>query len=487
MWEGRRVFVCEFNAHPSQLQFLGMKLLSDSTIDAPRRIFIDASYTLGSGKSSGIERVVRNLASQCQAMSAEQKLPTCQLVVSYQGKFLPVDAAGVETYRRTARMHQNVLGELPQGYRLTAGTLCSALPLRSLRKWLLPEPGHLGMFKLWHSAREAMVRRSVARAATPIQAQPGDLFILPDAYWVNRLRNTVWPACEEVREAGGKVATVLYDLIPVTHPEFVGRERSTAFMDYLVKVAANSDLIVAISNTVRDQARDFLGEIQAGDTEFHCGIESFELGCEINTTRQGKVRPEVKAVFDSPKSPYLTVSTFDPRKNHGYLLDAFEQMWASSDPVSLCLVGRFGSRCDGTVRRIQSHPLLGKNLFLFNDLSDAELQYCYRKTRGVVFPSIVEGFGLPIVEALSFGQKTFASDTKIHREVGQADCTYFNLRSPDSLVKALENWESAISRGEDKLSIDRSLTSWRSSAEQFMSQCRKMFRESGNGDRQRAA
>ncbi len=462
-------------------------MLSDShATTSAKRIFIDGSYTLGSGRCSGIERVVRNLIAQCSQMASEGELPHCQQVISHTGSFMPVDEKQLNRLKRSGAIHTNVLATLPKSYQVIANAACSAVPSRRIRKWLLPQPGHLGMFKLFHSAHSAWVHKSVAKAAKPIQAMPGDLFVLPDAYWVNRLRSTVWPAAEQARAAGAKVATVIYDLIPLTHPHFVGQERSDAFRKYLFQCAQNSDLLLAISDTVRLQLQEFLEENKSSENEFCNEVRSFELGCEFSD-REGAVRDHVANVFSGRNTPYLTVSTFDPRKNHGYLLDAFDAMWEAGKTQRLCLVGRLGSRCDDTVKRIQEHPLLGKKLFLFNDLSDAELQYCYRRARGVVFPSIVEGFGLPIVEALWFKRKTFASDTEIHREVGKDDCSYFNLNSIQHLVKKIEAWESKISQGEHSLPIERELTSWRDSALQVIESCQALFASGSEVDRRRAA
>jgi alpha-1,2-rhamnosyltransferase len=61
-----------------------------------------------------------------------------------------------------------------------------------------------------------------------------------------------------------------------------------------------------------------------------------------------------------------------------------------------------------------------------------------------LLPSIVEGFGLPIVESIWHGRKTFASDTPIHREVGGEHCEYFALHDPQDLAQRIENWERAI-------------------------------------------
>lgn len=451
-----------------------MTLLKTTHDNAPKRIFIDATYTLGSGKSSGIERVVRNVTRECEEMASGGELPVCRQVISHGGNFYAVGPDEIQGYQRTAAMHKNVLRMTPAVYRFFAALLCTVIPHKKLRKWFLPQPGHLGVFKLLHTILEARMHRRVSTQCSPIQPQENDLFLLPDAYWVNRLRNTVWPAASEARAHGAKVAAVIYDLIPLTHPEFVGEERSETFLDYVQLVASHTDLLVAISKTVRDQLIDFLESVPQPSKPFCTDIRWFDLGCEFHEN-SGTVRSSVRTVFDQPHAPYLMVATFDPRKNHNFLLDAFDTMWNAGDECQLCLVGRFGSQCDSTVERIQSHDQLGKKLFLFNDLSDAELQHCYRKARGVVFPSIVEGFGLPIVESLWFKKKTIVSDTKIHREVGKDDCSYFDLDDTGELIEAIRRWDQSISSGNDNLQIERELTSWRSSSEQIISHCLSLF------------
>jgi hypothetical protein len=120
--------------------------------------------------------------------------------------------------------------------------------------------------------------------------------------------------------------------------------------------------------------------------------------------------------------------------------------------------------------RIRSHPRLGKQLFTFHDLKDHELQHCYRTGMGVIFPSIVEGFGLPIVEALWHGQRTLASDTPIHREVGGEHCHYFDLGSPDSLVELLIEFERTAHQPATMVGLARP-HSWSESIDIFFDRC----------------
>jgi O-antigen biosynthesis alpha-1,2-rhamnosyltransferase len=434
----------------------------------PRRIFIDASYTLCSGKNSGIERVVRSIIRE-SSQNSSSLLP--QLVVVHEGEFFAIDEQQVAALAKPAKFQRNVLGTLPKLYQKAARLLCQVLPLRVLRKWLLPEAGHLGIFKVPHSIYERYSRKAAVRKSQRVEPADGDLFLLPDAYWVQR---GIWSAVENAKAAGAMIALVIYDLIPITHGEFVNPKRTAVFKQYLHQVAMQSDLIVAISETVRDQLVEYLKTSEEAG-EYCKDIRSFELGAELSQC-EGMVRAQLTELFDSPQSapPYLMVATFDPRKNHRYLLNAFEILWRTRPDLRLCLIGRIGWMCEELLIELEKHPKRDRELFVFHDLSDPELHYCYRKSRGVLFPSIVEGFGLPIVESLWHGQKTFASDTPIHREVGREDCTYFDLDNPQTLVARILDWESQLADGKPQLPV-RQPTTWCESNTQLFQHCLDAF------------
>ncbi len=437
---------------------------------------MDATFTLASGKKSGIERVVCNLLRESKAICGTADadglgaLPLPQLIVSHRGKFFEVDEEYFGECERLGQTHANILASTSQLYRRGAQWICSVGRWPKLRHWLLPSTGHLGIFKASHAWNTACARWRLVHRQSPIAARPGDLIVLPDAYWVSRLRHSVWPAAHKARQHGAFVATVVYDLIPLTHPEFVGQRRRDSFRDYLAKAANHSDLLLAISKTVRDQVRQFLPTLETCDDTFCSDVRAFPLGAELRVST-GEVREDVLSAFTGKNPPYLMVATFDPRKNHAFLLDAFEQLWEQGSDVRLCFVGRIGARCEAVVNRIREHALLGSRLFLFDDLSDAELQHCYRHARAVVFPSVIEGFGLPIVEALWFGKKTFASDTPIHREVGEEDCVYFQLNAPSALVEEIEKWEADLKNEIAAPQRARTPTNWRGSALQLLKHC----------------
>jgi glycosyltransferase involved in cell wall biosynthesis len=278
-----------------------------------------------------------------------------------------------------------------------------------------------------------------AGESEPVAFGAEDVLLLPDAYWAC---GEVWPAVERARAAGAASVPVVYDLIPMQHPAIYGADGAAMFRRYLAAVVAHADLIVTISETV---ARDLAAETSAVRFPRRAPeIVPWRLGCDLPDAG-GVVRPDVRALFDGrqPDSPFLVVGAIEPRKNHGLVLDAFERLWENpaTSHVRLAIVGRAGFKSEPTLKRIKSDPRYGSHLFLLSDLDDTEIDHAYRNARAVVFASIAEGFGLPIVEALRHGQTVIASDLPIHREVGGVACDYFDVAAPGRLADAVARHE----------------------------------------------
>jgi alpha-1,2-rhamnosyltransferase len=100
----------------------------------------------------------------------------------------------------------------------------------------------------------------------------------------------------------------------------------------------------------------------------------------------------------------------------------------------------------------------------FTDLTDGELVHAYRHAKALVFPSLAEGFGLPIVEAIASGTRVFASDIPVHREIGGDACVYFDPRDPAALAERIADFTTTGSFAARWPAADRQLTRWREAA-----------------------
>jgi alpha-1,2-rhamnosyltransferase len=237
---------------------------------------------------------------------------------------------------------------------------------------------------------------------------------------------------------------VIYDLIPLTHPQFYDTRLVRIFNEWFDWIAKTADGYVAISATVRDQVREELHRRVGPAKADSLWFDYFHLGSELDLREEtAAVETRLTRLFDTPEPVFLMVSTIEPRKNHDYLLDAFELAWAAGSTARLCIAGRIGWKCDALLARVRNHPELNRRLFMFNDLSDTSLEHAYSHASALVFPSYVEGFGLPLVEAMQRGLPAMGSDIPVFREIGGEFMAYFDLAEPQNLADLVARFESS--------------------------------------------
>lgn len=275
--------------------------------------------------------------------------------------------------------------------------------------------------------------------ATPLEHRAGDQLVLLDSSW----HADFFPLAERLKSEGVGIVSVIYDLIPLTHPQFCDAGLVKVFNHWFDWIAATADGYVAISETIRDEVRAEMLRRIGPEKVAQRWFDYFHLGSELDLVEDGaSVEPDLLRMFKAKAPVFLMVSTIEPRKNHGYLLDAFERAWAQGSQVRLCIAGRIGWKCEALVERVRQHPELNKRLFMFNDLSDKSLEYAYSHAASLVFPSYVEGFGLPLVEAMQRGLPAMGSDIPVFREIGGEFMAYFDLADPQTLANLVTRFEA---------------------------------------------
>ncbi len=339
-----------------------------------------------------------------------------------------------------------------------------------LRRLLFPPPGRGGVRKLPRQIAAASRRLWDSCVRPHIRPGAGDVVVILDPWW--RCPEAFWRSVEKARRNGARVGTVVYDLIPLTHPEFAGPRHAERFGRWLQRAADHSDFFLAISATVRDELRSHLHQSHPEAAWPEERLHWFMLGADIPARAGGAVRPWVQSIFERGNT-YLMVGALDRRKNQPLLVDAFERLWNRGFDVRLCLVGSFTKGMPELHRRLLNHAESGRRLFYCADLNDTELDYCYRESRALVYPSIVEGFGLPIVEALQHGKPVLASDTAIHREVGGEFCAYFGLSSPEALAELIARCERLGHVPDVRPAAEFTAPTWRLSCSQLIETCRR--------------
>lgn len=303
------------------------------------------------------------------------------------------------------------------------------------------------------------------QALVKAQVEEGDVLLLLDATW----HCDIWPSVRAAKQKGVQVIGVVYDLIPVTHPEYCDDYLVEVFHRWFMTSVRELDGYIAISRTVQEQLLHFLRSLPgSGGSVDSSRLDYFWLGADFPESHEPVEIREALLEALAGKHPWLVVATIEPRKNHVLVLDAFERLWDAGLEVPLFFVGRPGWKVDALLKRLADHPLAGRLLFYWKDLSDAELDYCYQAARMLIFPSRVEGFGLPIVESLNRGLPVLASDIPIHREVGGKNIGYFDLDQPEHLAKLVTEVEQEGVPAEWQVPQDFCWLSWQESSVQLL-------------------
>jgi glycosyltransferase involved in cell wall biosynthesis len=132
----------------------------------------------------------------------------------------------------------------------------------------------------------------------------------------------------------------------------------------------------------------------------------------------------------------LQVGTIEPRKGHVDSLEAMELLWQQGAQARLLLVGSAGWKMDDFIARLKSHPEFGRRLFWTDRISDEALGQLYGACTGIIFPSLAEGFGLPIVEALYHGKPVLARRLDVFEALEGRGVTLFDTRASSAALAA---------------------------------------------------
>lgn len=309
----------------------------------------------------------------------------------------------------------------------------------------------------------------------PVEPSIGDVFLGLDLYP---------PAATAMREAlrslqnqGVAVHFVVYDLLPVLHPEMFPEHVTELHKDWLHAITS-FDRAICISKSVAEELRAWV-ETNRPEQLKMLDIRWVHLGADVSNARD---MPAFNVESELPHSrqrpSFLMVGTVEPRKGHEQVLGAFERLWGRGIDVALVLVGKEGWKVEKLSGRLRSHVELGRRLFWLENVKDKHLERIYSKATCLLAASIGEGFGLPIVEAASFKLPIIARDIPVFREIAGDNAYYFSGLTDQDLSSAIEDWLALHAvEATPKSSNIRWLT-WGQSRDQLV---RAMFDHEGGG------
>jgi len=274
---------------------------------------------------------------------------------------------------------------------------------------------------------------------------------------------------------GVPTAVTIYDLIPELHPGHYSR-RVVALFRLLTRLALKSARrVIAISETTR---QDLLRRYRL----------PAEKSVVIPLAAHARFRPQarqaeaaVRRKYDLPQRYALHVGANKPHKNHRCLLSAWAALrdtraGAGAD-IGLVLAGPWSPRYDMPQERVQQLGL-GPSVRLLGEVPVEDLPPLYSAAQCLVFPSLYEGFGLPVVEAMACGTAVLHADLSCLNEItGGAGLRFDPTRALDikvALERILEDGKLREELRDSGLLRAREFT-WRATAERTL----RVYREVG--------
>jgi len=233
--------------------------------------------------------------------------------------------------------------------------------------------------------------------------------------------------CPLVRRA--RVVYTVYDLSFIDLPECTTEHNRSHCFEGMLMASLRADMVVAISHYSRQRFLEVFPHFPSERAVVaHLGNRLYIDG-PTNAPQGMSGMPPF----------FLSVCTLEPRKNLRRLLTAYQRYAAGcAQPTPLILSGGKGWMEDGLTEDIARRGLT-QWVHVTGFVSDPELRWLYQHCHAFVYPSLYEGFGLPVLEAMNFGAAVITSQTTSLPEVGGAAVLYVDPLDEESMAIALKS------------------------------------------------
>jgi glycosyltransferase involved in cell wall biosynthesis len=229
-----------------------------------------------------------------------------------------------------------------------------------------------------------------------------------------------------------RIVYTLYDISFAIYPEFMTEQNRLTCFEGVFNASCYADFIVAISDYSRNSFLELFPHYPADR------IRVVRLGSRFSSMAGSHSGSVVKGLV--PDRFWLSVGTLEPRKNVRRLLRAYAALINQKQEMfPLVLAGGKGWLEDGLDELIQRLGIQN-HVKILGYVTDDKLSWLYRNCFAFIYPSLFEGFGLPVLEAMSFGAATVTSSTTSLPEVaGDAACYVDPLKEED-IVSAMSRF-----------------------------------------------
>jgi glycosyltransferase involved in cell wall biosynthesis len=378
--------------------------------------------------------------------SLSQSLPSRQ---TYKQLFVDVTAfAKVDLQTGIQRVTRNILQHLfdnpPQGYRIE--------PVYATH-------GSVGYFYARRFTQRFLGFESNVLVDEQVEVHTDDMFLGLDLCLSDVHEQTQWLL--EAHNIGAKIFFVVYDLLPVTHPQWFPDSEPPIFKDWLNTIT-QFDGVICISQATAVALKNWV-EINQIETLKSFSTEIVHIGADfVDMTTSYVIPNQYLSLLELLKSSqsFLMVGTVEPRKGYAQVLDAFERLWDQGEAVVLVIVGKPGWETSDLLAKLNEHPQINHKLFWLKGIDDPLLQELYKAASCLLAAAEGEGFGLPLIEAAHHGLPILARDIPVFREVSRDCAYYFTGNTAKDLLNSLNEWRQLEQVKQHPRSHDMPYSNW---------------------------
>lgn len=315
-------------------------------------------------------------------------------------------------------------------------------------------------------ALDAVIARCEADSRQVVPP-PGSTVILLGSFWGNE--NNI-DRYIEIKRSGVRIGAYVYDLIPITHPQFCDAYLTRCFTAALSDLSLLADFFLTISDHTNRELSRFLAKhsprpLPVRTVPLAHAMDDGPLLDSVWPTALQRLKGRDYVAY---------VSTIEGRKNHLYVVNLWRQLIDEGRTVpDLLLAGRKGWRIGGLMDLLESTDYLDGRVHLAHGLSDVDLKAVYAGSRFTVFSSFTEGWGLPVGESLAARTMCAASNAASIPEVGGDFVDYFdptNLQDGVRVIGRLIDDEVYLETRRRHIVEDFVARTWADVAGDFMDQ-----------------
>jgi len=210
-----------------------------------------------------------------------------------------------------------------------------------------------------------------------------------------------------IRKWRVKPVFFVHDLIPILYPEYCNPGEDVRHKTKMQHVLTLAHGVILNSAATHDDLAQYVQQTQQ----------------TIPPTCVALLAPGMRTITPGTRlinKPYFVIlSTIEPRKNHMLLLQLWRKLvqYLGAQTPQLVIIGQRGWECENVVDLLERSQFLNDVVTEIPRCTDADLITHIHHSQALLFPSFIEGYGLPLIEALSLGAPVIASDLAVFREI----------------------------------------------------------------------